>query len=71
MRPYLGEDDYWRMRAFLREVFTLNGRRERSWQAYRLDYYRRHGIENLKQGRMETDFLIWGGSSSPVRLFDL
>ena len=59
MRPYQGEDDYWRMRAFLREVFTLNGRRERSWQAYRLDYHRRHGIENLKQGTMETDFFIW------------
>ena len=30
-RPYQAEDDYWRMREFLRHVFLLNDRLERSW----------------------------------------
>ncbi len=36
-RMYAQEDDYWRMRAFLREVFLLNNCQELSWQVARLD----------------------------------
>ncbi|MFN2227299.1 MAG: GNAT family N-acetyltransferase [Anaerolineae bacterium] len=43
-----GEDDYWRIRSFLREVFLLNGRREHSWHVARLDYWRWHFVENLQ-----------------------
>ena len=32
MRLYQDEDDYWRIREFLRQVFLLNGRRELSRQ---------------------------------------
>ncbi len=46
MRPYRDEDDYWRIRAFLREVFLLNDRREHSWPVARLDYWRWHVVEN-------------------------
>ncbi len=42
------EDDYWRIRNFLREVFLLNGRREHSWHVARLDYLRWHFILNLQ-----------------------
>jgi hypothetical protein len=38
MLPYQSEDDYWRIRQFLREVFGLNARRELSWPVYRFDY---------------------------------
>mgnify|MGYP001051277410 FL=1 len=31
-RSYQSEDDYWRIRNFLREVFLLNARLEHSWQ---------------------------------------
>jgi mycothiol synthase len=31
MRVYQTEDDYWRIREFLRQVLLLNGRRELSW----------------------------------------
>ncbi|HVU13011.1 MAG TPA: GNAT family N-acetyltransferase [Phototrophicaceae bacterium] len=34
------EENYWRLRAFLREVFLCNHRQELSWQAARLDYWR-------------------------------
>jgi mycothiol synthase len=46
MRPYQTEDDYWRIRTFLREVFLLNDRRELCWHVARLDYWRWHMIEN-------------------------
>jgi len=30
-RAYLGEEDYWRIREFEREIFILNDRWELSW----------------------------------------
>ena len=48
MRPYQDEEDYWHIRAFLREVFLLNGRREWSWSVARLDYWRWHVALNCQ-----------------------
>ncbi len=48
MRPYQSEDDYWRIRNFLREVFVLNDRLEKSWHVGLLDYWRWHYIENCQ-----------------------
>lgn len=45
-RPYQSEDDFWKMRAFLREVFVLNGFRERAWHVARLEYARWHTCLN-------------------------
>jgi mycothiol synthase len=59
MRVYRDARDYWRIRDFLREVFLLNGRRELSWQVYRFDYWRWHGIENMGHGRLEDDVFLW------------
>lgn len=39
------EDDFWRTRNFLREIFLLNGRLEYSWNVARLDYWRWHYIK--------------------------
>ncbi|MCA9933118.1 MAG: GNAT family N-acetyltransferase [Anaerolineales bacterium] len=39
------EEDYWRVRNFLREVFVANGRLENSWHVARLDHWRWHLIE--------------------------
>lgn len=41
---YQNENDFWRIRNFLREVFLLNERREHSWNVARLDYWRWHFI---------------------------
>ena len=38
-RPYQNEEDYWRMREFLRQVMVLNDLREFSWHVARLDYW--------------------------------
>jgi mycothiol synthase len=59
MRPYQSEDDYWRMRQFLREVFILNGRTERSWHVARLDYARWHGCMNVSNVRMQDVAFLW------------
>ena len=69
LRPYQTENDYWRIRQFLREVFLLNERREQSWQAYRFDYWRWHGIENMGQGTLEEKVFLWetpGGALAAV-----
>ena len=52
-RPYQTEDDFWRMREFLRRVFLLNGCLERSWHVARLDYARWHSLINCAKLGME------------------
>jgi ribosomal protein S18 acetylase RimI-like enzyme len=59
MRRYKTEEDFWRIREFLREVFRANNRRELSWQTYRFDYWRWHGVENQGHGKLGTDLFIW------------
>ncbi|NTU82689.1 MAG: GNAT family N-acetyltransferase [Chloroflexales bacterium] len=59
LRPYHGEEDYWRIRAFLREVFLRNDRHELSWQAARLDYCRWHIITNIARYWLEDYFFLW------------
>ena len=44
MCNYHAEEDYWRIRNFLREVFLFNDRLEHSWHVARLDYWRWHFI---------------------------
>ncbi len=58
-RPYQTEDDFWHMREFLRQVFMLNGRLERSWHVARLDYARFHGCMNCANVRMEDVAHLW------------
>ncbi len=58
-RKYQSEDDYWAIRAFLREVFLLNGRRERSWPLYRWDYWRWHVNENIFRFSLAAAVFLW------------
>ncbi len=59
LHNYRTEDDYWRMRTFLRDVFVQNNRRKLSWPVARLDYWRWHGIMNLGDGTLETGVYLW------------
>lgn len=59
MRRYRGDDDFWRMRAFLREVFLINERLERSWSTPRLDYWRWHFIQTCGSDPMEKVTFLW------------
>jgi mycothiol synthase len=47
MRNYRDENDYWRIRHFLREVMIRNGLRELSWSVPRLDYWRFFGMSSI------------------------
>lgn len=58
-RCYQSEDDYWRMREFLRQVFLLNDRRERSWHVARLDYARWHTCLNCAGVGLEDVAHLW------------
>ena len=69
LRPYQSEDDFWRMRRFLREVFLLDSRRSLSWPVTRLDYWRWHGILNLGDGTLENDVFLWETSEGEIAAF--
>jgi ribosomal protein S18 acetylase RimI-like enzyme len=43
-----GDEDYWRIRDFMRQVMLLRGKQDYSWHVARFDYWRWHGIENLQ-----------------------
>ena len=58
-RKYRCEDDYWRIRQFLREVFLLNDRRELSWPLYRWDYWRWHVNANIFRFSLEAAVFLW------------
>jgi mycothiol synthase len=67
MRSYRAEDDYWRIRAFLREVMLLNGVREKSWHVARLDYWRWHVALNCQERKAIDDVVfLWETADGQV-----
>ncbi|MFN2196164.1 MAG: GNAT family N-acetyltransferase [Anaerolineales bacterium] len=58
-RNYRSEDDYWRIRQFLRDVYLLNHRHEHSWQVYRFDYWRWHVNLNIVKDSLEEKIFLW------------
>jgi hypothetical protein len=65
-RPYQTEDDYWRMREFLRCIFLLNQRLERSWHVARLDYARWHSCLNCARVSLEEVATLWESDGQMV-----
>jgi mycothiol synthase len=61
------EDDFWRTRNFLREVFLLNGRLEHSWHVARLDYWRWHYIKTCDSvDSVEKGLTIWENAEGRI-----
>ncbi len=59
-RMYACEEDFWRVRQFLREVTAANGLREFSWPAMRWDYWRWHGMININPfAPLEEIVFLW------------
>jgi GNAT superfamily N-acetyltransferase len=58
-RPYQTEEDYWRIREFLREVSLHNNRHDFSWPLLRWDYWRWHVNENIFQMHLEGVITLW------------
>jgi mycothiol synthase len=59
LRPYRGDEDYWRIRGFIREVYLANGRRSRPWDLLRFDYWRCFIAEVLTHHRVEESIFLW------------
>lgn len=60
MRPFRKEEDFWRIRNFLREIFVLNDRLECGWNVARLDYWRWHLMANLQvYPSVESALFMW------------
>lgn len=61
------EDDFWRTRNFLREVFLLNNRLEHSWNVARLDYWRWHMIKTCNiVPSVEKGMAIWENANGRI-----
>jgi GNAT superfamily N-acetyltransferase len=59
LRPYRDEEDYWRIRAFLREVLLLNDMCELSWSVARFDYWRWHGLVTILEGEVPIETALF------------
>lgn len=59
MQNYRNEEDYWRIREFLRQVMILNNRRELSWHVARLDYWRWFANPDIERMSMQENIFIW------------
>jgi len=58
-RKYQYDDDQWRIRQFVREVFLINQRREIGWPLYRWDYWRWHVNENIFKFNLNAAVFLW------------
>jgi GNAT superfamily N-acetyltransferase len=59
MRTYRNEDDYWRIREFLRSVTLSNNRRELSWHVARWDYWIWFANPDIEKTKLEENVFIW------------
>lgn len=59
MRLYNGNDDYWRIREFLRLVMQANQRRELSWHVARWDYWIWFANPDIEKMILEENVFIW------------
>ena len=60
LKSYQGEQDYWKIREFLRCVFILNNLRGKSWHVARWDYWYHHGVKNnIFNGSLYDSVFIW------------
>lgn len=59
MRTYQTEEDYWRIRKFLREVSLLNDRHDYSWSLLRWDYWVWHVNMNIFHFKLEDVVHLW------------
>jgi mycothiol synthase len=67
MRSYRSEEDYWRIRQFLRDAFLLNDRRECSWHVARLDHWRWHLVFNCQVcNPVEQVTFLWEASGGAI-----
>ncbi len=65
-RPFENEEDYWRMREFLRQVMIANQSRELSWHVARLDYWWWFANPDLEKMKPEEVIFLWEAESGEI-----
>ncbi len=68
-RNFQSEEDYWRLRAFLRETYILYGYREFNWQVARLDYWRFFINPNIDGYALRDAIHLWETEDTRVVAF--
>jgi GNAT superfamily N-acetyltransferase len=63
---YQTEEDYWRLRAFVREAFAQPGQLQRCWPLYRFDYWRWHAVPNVERYPLADVLFIWEAPDGQV-----
>jgi mycothiol synthase len=59
LRPYQTDEDYWRIREFLRTVSLLNDRHDYAWSLLRWDYWIWHVNENIFKFKLQDVIYLW------------
>jgi mycothiol synthase len=70
-RNYQQEEDYWRIREFLREVSLRNCYHDFSWPLLRWDYWRWHGNENISHFNLPDVITLWEVDTKLVAVLNL
>jgi len=66
MRLYNSNEDYWRIREFLRQVMLLNNRRDLSWHVTRWDYLFWSVKPEYERISLEETVFIWETESGQI-----
>lgn len=66
LRNYRNEEDYWRIREFLRQVMILNDRRELSWHVARWDYWIWFANPDIERIHLEENVFIWEAENGQI-----
>lgn len=69
MRMYQTENDYWKLRAFLRDIFLLNQCHEVNWQVARLDYWRFFGNTSFEHYDLTQTICLWETEAGQIVAF--
>lgn len=70
LRTYQSEDDYWRIRQFLRGVSLLNNRHDYSWPLLRWDYWVWHVNMNIYHLELEEVVTLWEADGQIVAMLN-
>ncbi len=70
LRMYQNEDDYWRIREFLRKVSLLNDRHDYSWSLLRWDYWVWHVNMNIFHFDLCEAVHLWEGDGQIVAMLN-
>ncbi len=71
MKTYQGEEDYWRIREFLRNVSLVNDRHDFSWSLLRWDYWVWHVNMNIFHFDLCEAVHLWEANGQIVAMLNL